>query len=87
MHCEHPRINQIFKKILPMFQERTFVIAVIIGIAVIISTISLLSLPLNSDQNEWWSYDAMRDKMIQTESNQIIELEEDMKFQSEKDGT
>ncbi len=70
-----------------MFQERTFVIAVIIGIAVIISTISLLSLPLNSDQNEWWSYDAMRDKMIQTESNQIIELEEDMKFQSEKDGT
>ena len=70
-----------------MLQEKTFVIAVIIGIAVIISTITLVSLPLNSDHNEWWSYDNMREKMIQAEDSKIIELEEDMKFQSGKDGT
>ena len=69
-----------------MLQEKTFVIAVIIGIAVIISTISLVSLPLNSEHNEWWSYDSMRDKMIQSESK-VIELEEGMKFQTGKDGT
>ena len=70
-----------------MLQERTFVIAVIIGIAVIISTISLVSLPLNSEQNSWWSYDTMRDKIIESESSNVIQIEESMEFQSGKDDT
>lgn len=70
-----------------MLQERTFVIAIIVGVAVIISTISLVSLPLNSEQDDWWSYETMRNKMIETKSSKVIEIEESMKFQSGKDGT
>lgn len=70
-----------------MLQERTFVIAIIVGVAVIISTISLVSLPLNSEQDDWWSYETMRNKMIEAKSSKVIEIEESMKFQSGKDGT
>ncbi len=70
-----------------MLQERTFVIAIIVGVAVIISTISLVSLPLNSEQDDWWSYETMRNKMIETKSSKVIEFEESMKFQSGKDDT
>ena len=70
-----------------MLQEKTFIIAAIIGIAVIISTVSLLSLPLNAESNEWWSYNAMREKLIQSEleSPNVIKLEDGVKFQTERE--
>ena len=70
-----------------MLHERMFVIAVIIGVALIISTISLVSVPLNSEQDNWWSYNTMKKKIIETKASSIIEIEENMKFESRKDGT
>jgi hypothetical protein len=69
-----------------MLQEKTFIIAIIIGIAVIISTISLLSISLNTERDDWWSYNTMRDKLIQSElePSNVIELEDGLKFQTER---
>lgn len=68
MHREHQIINQkkIFLEI--MVYERTGVIAIIIGISVIISLASLISLPAyKSDSKDLWSFDTMRNELLNAE--------------------
>ena len=64
-----------------MVQEKAFVIAVIIGISLIISTVSLLSLPMNVEHDKWWSYNTMREKMINSEdeTSDFTEMDENLK--------
>ena len=75
--------------IIHMLQEKTFIIGIIIGIAVIISTVSMLALLINTEHNEWWSYNTMREELIQSEleDSVVIEMKEGLKFQTEKEVT
>ncbi len=78
MHREHQIINQkkIFLEI--MVYERTGVIAIIIGISVIISLASLISLPAyKSDSKDLWSFDTMRNELLNAEdkARTIIDAE------------
>ncbi len=60
-----------------MVYERTGVVAVIIGIAVIISLASLISLPAKTQSKDLWSFDTMRDELLNAEdqARDIIETE------------
>ncbi len=64
-----------------MVQEKAFVITIIIVISLIISTVSLLSLPMNAEHDEWWSYNTMREKMINSEdeTSDFTEMDENLK--------
>ncbi len=64
-----------------MVQEKPFVIAVILGISVIIATILVSSLPINSEHDEWWSYNTMRDKMLNLEdkTSDFTDLDNNLK--------
>jgi len=64
-----------------MVQEKAFVIAVIIVISLIISTVSLLSLSMNAEHGDWWSYNTMRGKMINSDDKtyDFTELDENLK--------
>ncbi len=64
-----------------MVQEKAFVIAVIIVISLIISTVSLLSLSMNAEHDEWWFYNTMRGKMINSDDKtyDFTELDENLK--------
>ncbi len=78
MHREHQIINQkkIFLEI--MVYERTGVIAIIIGISVIISLASLISLPAyKSDSKDLWSFDTMKNELLNAEdkARTIIDAE------------
>ncbi len=72
---------KIFNDRFLMLQEKAFVIAVIIGISLIISTVSLLSLPMNAEHDEWRSYNTMREKMINSEdeTSDFTEMDENLK--------
>ena len=77
---------KIFNDFFLMVQEKAFVIAVIIGISLIISTVSLLSLPMNAEHDEWWSYNTMREKMINSEdeTSDFTEMDENLKSNTDE---
>lgn len=61
-----------------MVYERTGIIAIIIGISVIISLASLISLPAyKSDSKDLWSFDTMRNELLNAEdkARTIIDAE------------
>jgi len=72
---------KIFNDCFLMVQEKAFVITIIIVISLIISTVSLLSLPMNAEHDEWWSYNTMRDKMINSDdkTSDFTEMDENLK--------
>ena len=53
-----------------MYLDRKLGIAVIIGIGIIIATFSMVTLPeIDAEQNDPWSYQTMRTKLMNAESS------------------
>lgn len=60
-----------------MVYERTGIIAIVIGIALIITIASLISLPAKSNPKDLWSYDTMREELLNAKdkAKDVIEIE------------
>ena len=70
MHGEQHIINEKNSQKQNMHIDRKSGIAVIIGIGIIFATFSMITLPeIDAEQNDPWSYQTMRTKLMNAESN------------------